>query len=69
MTFTLAAKSNPVTWTSIFKQNKDNILETLEEYIANLEGFKTLMESDDFEGVFEEVVNTNHIKEILKVIN
>ena len=63
------AKSNPVTWTSIFKQNKDNILETLEEYIANLEGFKTLMESDDFEGVFEEMANTNHIKEILKGIN
>ena len=37
------AKSNPVTWTSIFKQNKENILETLDEYIANLNHFKTLM--------------------------
>lgn len=63
------AKSNPVTWTSIFKQNKDNILETLEEYIANLKAFKTLMESDDFEGVYQEMANTNHIKEILKGIN
>lgn len=62
------AKSNPVTWTSIFKQNKENILETLEEYIQNLEGFKNLMESDDFEGVFNEMENTNHIKEILKGI-
>jgi prephenate dehydrogenase len=63
------AKSNPTTWTSIFKQNKANILETLEEYISNLEGFKTLMESDDFEGVFKEMENTNHIKEILKGID
>ena len=63
------AKSNPTTWTSIFKQNKTNILETLEEYISNLEGFKTLMESDDFEGVFKEMENTNHIKEILKGID
>ena len=63
------AKSSPTTWTSIFKQNKTNILETLEEYISNLEGFKTLMESDDFEGVFKEMENTNHIKEILKGID
>ncbi len=63
------AKSNPVTWTSIFAQNKENILETLEEYIANLEHFKGLMESDNFEGVFQEMQDTNHIKEILKGIN
>ena len=63
------AKSNPITWTSIFKQNKENILETLDEYIANLEGFKHLMESDDFEGVFKEMENTNHIKQILKGID
>lgn len=63
------AKSSPQTWTSIFKQNKENVLETLEEYITNLEGFKALMESDDFEGVFNEMKNTNHIKEILKGIN
>lgn len=63
------AKSSPQTWTSIFKQNKANVLETLEEYITNLEGFRRLMESDDFEGVFNEMKNTNHIKEILKEIN
>ncbi len=63
------AKSNPVTWTSIFKQNKENILETLDEYIANLNHFKTLMESDDFEGVYQEMADTNHIKEILNGIH
>ncbi len=63
------AKSNPITWTSIFKQNKENILETLDEYIANLEGFKSLMEADDFKGVFKEMENTNHIKQILKGID
>lgn len=63
------AKSNPITWTSIFKQNKENILETLDEYIANLEGFKHLMEADNFEGVFKEMENTNHIKQILKGID
>jgi len=62
------AKSSPTTWTSIFKQNKDNILETLEEYIGNLKDFKRLMETDNFEGVFQEMENTNHIKQILKGI-
>lgn len=62
------AKSNPTTWTSIFKQNKDNILETLNEYIYNLAHFKKLMEDDDFIGVYKEMENTNHIKEILKGI-
>lgn len=60
------AKSNPTTWTSIFKQNKENILETLEEYISNLKHFKGLMEQDDFESVYKEMENTNHIKKILK---
>lgn len=60
------AKSNPTTWTSIFKQNKENILETLDEYILNLKHFKGLMEQDDFESVYQEMKNTNHIKEILK---
>ena len=62
------AKSNPVTWTSIFKQNKENVLETLNEYISNLNAFKTLMENDDFQGVHDEMENTNHIKEILNGI-
>lgn len=63
------AKSNPVTWTSIFKQNKGNVLETLEEYIMNLTQFKELLEADDFKGVHDEMKNTNHIKEILNGIN
>lgn len=62
------AKSNPTTWTSIFKENKENILETLEEYIANLEHFRELMRQEDFIGVHQEMKNINHIKEILKGI-
>lgn len=62
------AKSSPNMWTPIFKQNKDNVIETLEEYISNLQQFKNYMEADDFEGIFNEMKNTNHIKEILKGI-
>jgi prephenate dehydrogenase len=62
------AKSSPEMWTPIFKQNKTNVIETLEEYISNLTHFKNLMKDDDFEEIFNEMKNANHIKEILNGI-
>ncbi|MCK7590325.1 prephenate dehydrogenase [Subsaxibacter sp. CAU 1640] len=62
------AKSSPAMWTPIFKQNKENVIETLEEYIHNLTHFKAMMEQDDFEAIFDEMQNTNHIKDILNGI-
>mgnify|MGYP000017613800 CR=1 FL=1 len=62
------AKSSPDMWTPIFKQNKENVIETLEEYIQNLKAFKAMIETDDFNGVFNEMNNTNRIKEILNGI-
>ena len=62
------AKSSPAMWTPIFKQNKDNVVETLEDYITNLTKFKNMMQNDDFEGVFNEMKDTNYIKQILNGI-
>ena len=62
------AKSSPDMWTPIFKQNKTNVIETLEEYIINLTHFKDMMKSDDFETIYNEMKNTNHIKDILEGI-
>lgn len=62
------AKSSPEMWTPIFKQNKENILETLEEYIANLTRFKQFMENDEFEQVYQEMTGTNRIGKILNGI-
>ncbi len=62
------AKSSPDMWTPIFEQNKINVIETLTEYIQNLNQFKAYMEQDDFEAVYNEMKNTNHIKQILKGI-
>ncbi|MBT8294929.1 MAG: prephenate dehydrogenase [Gramella sp.] len=63
------AKSSPAMWAPIFNQNKANVLETLDEYISNLEHFRKLMEEDDFEAVFHEMEKTNHIRKVLKGIN
>jgi prephenate dehydrogenase len=62
------AKSSPEMWVAIFEQNKVNVIETLEDYIANLNRFKSLMENDDFEAIYNEMKNTNYIKQILKGI-
>ena len=62
------AKSSPAMWTPIFEQNKENVVETLEEYIQNLEDFKQLLLKDDYKGIYNEMDNTNKIREILKGI-
>ena len=62
------AKSSPAMWTPIFEQNKENVVETLEEYIANLKAFKQKLLADDYVGIYNEMDNTNKIREILKGI-
>ncbi|MGX1023757.1 prephenate dehydrogenase [Psychroflexus sp. MBR-150] len=63
------AKSNPQTWTPIFKQNKTFVLEALSEYINNLKNFETALKQDDFEQLYKEMNNTNVVKDILKGIH
>ena len=60
------AKSSPAMWTPIFKQNKKQVVKSLEEYIQNLSNFKNLLENDNYEELYNEMQNTNRIKEILK---
>jgi len=62
------AKSSPAMWTPIFQQNKSNVIETLDEYINNLQYFKSLMENNDFASVFKEMESANYIKHILNGI-
>lgn len=59
------AKSSPAMWTPIFKQNKQQVLEGLEEYIANLTQFRDLLVKDDFNAIHDEMQSVNKIKEIL----
>ncbi|MVO09086.1 prephenate dehydrogenase [Flavobacterium sp. TP390] len=60
------AKSSPAMWTPIFKQNKDHVIKSLSEYIANLNSFKELLEQEKYEEVFATLEETNRIKQILK---
>ncbi|WP_282056798.1 prephenate dehydrogenase [Maribacter luteus] len=62
------AKSSPAMWAPIFEQNKENVVDSLDEYIENLQAFKELLVKNDYEGIYDEMYNTNKIKEILKGI-
>jgi prephenate dehydrogenase len=63
------AKSSPAMWTPIFKQNKKQVVRTLDEYIANLSKFKELLENDDYDAIYNEMQSVNKIKEILNGMN
>jgi len=62
------AKSSPAMWTPIFHQNKENIIDALDEYIDNLTAFKKLMQANRNTDIFNEMKDANRIKNILKGI-
>jgi len=59
------AKSSPAMWAPIFKDNKTAVVAALSEYIKNLEHFKSLVEANDFNGLYAQMEQTNRIKDIL----
>lgn len=60
------AKSSPEMWMPIFIQNKHNVLETLNEYISNLNLFKEKLEAEAVEELLTEMKYINKIGTILK---
>jgi prephenate dehydrogenase len=59
------AKSNPHTWASIFMQNRENVLDVLNEHITQLRKFKACLEKENYEYLEELMVNANKIKKVL----
>ena len=60
------AKSNPAMWVPIFRQNKENVLDVLNEHITQLRKIKNCLEKDNFTYLQELIENANKIKRILK---
>jgi prephenate dehydrogenase len=60
------AKSNAATWVPIFMQNKENVLDVLNEHISQLRKFKACLEKENFDYLTELIENANGIKRILK---
>lgn len=59
------AKSSPNMWIPIFKQNKLNISETLKEYINNLNHFKSLLDAERYDELYNQIKDINNIDQIL----
>jgi prephenate dehydrogenase len=60
------AKSNPAMWAPIFMQNRENVLDVLNEHISQLKKFKASLEKENLEYLTELMENANKIKRILK---
>lgn len=60
------AKSHPEMWVPIFKQNKENVLDVLNEHISQLRKFKSALEKENFDYVEDLIRNANKIRGILK---
>jgi len=60
------AKSNPITWASIFMQNRENVLDVLNEHISQLRKFKSCLEKENYEYLEELMVKANKIRKIIK---
>jgi prephenate dehydrogenase len=60
------AKSNPSMWAPIFMQNRENVLDVLNEHIAQLRKFKSSLEKENLDYLTELMENANKIKRILK---
>ncbi|AQX14279.1 prephenate dehydrogenase [Elizabethkingia meningoseptica] len=60
------AKSHPEMWVPIFRQNKENVLDVLNEHISQLRKFKSALEKENYEFLEELILNANKIRGILK---
>ena len=60
------AKSNPAMWAPIFMQNRENVLDVLNEHIAQLRKFKSCLEKENYEYLQELIEKANGIRRILK---
>ncbi len=60
------AKSNPSMWAPIFMQNREHVLDVLNEHIVQLRKFKSCLEKENYDYLWELMENANKIKRIIK---
>jgi len=60
------AKSNPAMWVPIFMQNRENVLDVLNEHITQLRKFKACLEKENTDYLKELIENANKIRKIIK---
>lgn len=60
------AKSSPDMWTPIFKQNRENVLEVLQEHVKQLQNIQQVLRDEDYDAFYKLIKKSNKIRRILK---
>lgn len=60
------AKSNADMWVPVLMQNRENILDVLNEHLSQLRKFKACLEKENYAYLQELIENANKIKRIIK---
>jgi prephenate dehydrogenase len=53
-------------WVPIFRQNRENVLDVLNEHISQLRKFKACLEKENYTYLNELIENANKIRRIIK---
>jgi prephenate dehydrogenase len=53
-------------WLPVFQQNRENVLDVLNEHISQLRKFKSCLEKENYTYLRELMEHANKIKKILK---
>ncbi|RZK21982.1 MAG: prephenate dehydrogenase [Hymenobacter sp.] len=59
------AKSAPATWVPIFRQNRENVLDVLDEHLHQLQKLRELLASEDYAGLTAQLAHANEIRKII----
>jgi len=59
------AKSAPATWVPIFRQNRDNVLDVLDEHLHQLHQLRELLADEDYAGLAQQLERANEIRKII----
>jgi prephenate dehydrogenase len=59
------AKSSPAMWVPIFRQNRTNVLDVLDEHLRQLQELRRLLADEDYDGLRHSIEQANHIRKII----
>ena len=59
------AKSSSAMWVPIFRQNRLNVLDVLDEHLHQLRHLRELLARGDYAGLTEQIHQANHIRKII----
>lgn len=60
------AKSSSAMWVPIFRQNRENVLDVLDEHLRQLQHMRDVLAQEDYSAFTDLIHQANHIKRILK---